>query len=291
MNNSDNQIADNLYELRNHGNYSFPFVCYNNHFSKQKLSYISLHWHPEVEIIYINKGSLELIVNEKKYIMKENDAMIINPLELHGMSMIEDCRWYAILFNPKIIYGFEDSIIKKKYFNNLPFHNIILDDETKEYVKSIIKSSNSNENNHELDIISKLFSMYYSLFKNINVSLLTSSSASNNSKVKKLLDYINDNYNQKIRIDDVSKELCICRSEVCKLFKEELHTTFIEYLTKLRIERAIQLLNSSEANITQISELVGFNSSSYFTETFKKFFKMSPLEYKNSNLGKRLNKS
>ena len=96
-----------------------------------------------------------------------------------------------------------------------------------------------------------------------------------------------NNYNQKIKIDLLAKELGICRSEICKLFKNELHTTFTEYLTKLRIEKAIELLNSSEANITQISEIVGFNSSSYFSETFKKFYNITPLEYKYQNSNKK----
>ena len=52
-------------------------------------------------------------------------------------------------------------------------------------------------------------------------------------------------------------------------------------------EKAIELLNSSEANITQISELVGFNSSSYFSETFKKFYNITPLEYKYQNSNKK----
>ena len=97
-------------------------------------------------------------------------------------------------------------------------------------------------------------------------------------------------YNNKIKIDDAAHKLGICRSEICKLFRYELHTTFTEYISRLRIEHAIELLNSSEANITQISELVGFNSSSYFTEIFKRFYNISPLEYKNQYITKKTSK-
>lgn len=43
MDKNENQIAENLYELRRHGNHNFPFAIYKNHFSKNKLQYISLH--------------------------------------------------------------------------------------------------------------------------------------------------------------------------------------------------------------------------------------------------------
>lgn len=282
MNDDNNKIANNLYELRHHGNQEFPFAIYKNHFIKKRLQYISLHWHPEVEIIYIDNGSLLLFVNEKKYIMKENDVMLVNPYELHGMTMIDECIWHAIVFNPRLIYGFDDSIIKSKYFKNSPFHNLLLQDSTKYYLKEILAIDKSN-NNYELKIIKNLLSLYDEIYQNIDDNLLTSSSAINNLKVKRLIDFINENYNNKIKIDDVAHKLGICRSEVCKLFRDELHTTFTEYISKLRIEHAIELLNSSEANITQISEFVGFSSPSYFTETFKKFFNISPLEYKNQN--------
>lgn len=245
-----------------------------------------MHWHPEIEIIYIDSGSLEVVVNEKKYTLKENEAMLINSLELHGTNMIEECVWHAILFNPKIMYGFDDSIIKNNFFNNCPYHNLILDNTYAPYIKEIL-NSDSKSKIYEIKIIKNLFSIYENVYQNIDINLITSSSAINNFKVKKILDFINDNYNQKIKIDLLAKELGICRSEICKLFKNELHTTFTEYLTKLRIEKAIELLNSSEANITQISEIVGFNSSSYFSETFKKFYNITPLEYKYQNSNKK----
>lgn len=158
MNDDNNKIANNLYELRHHGNQEFPFAIYKNHFIKKRLQYISLHWHPEIEIIYIDNGSLELMVNEKKYILKKNDAMLVNPYELHGMAMLEECIWYATVFNPRLIYGFDDSVIKSKYFKNSPFHNILLQDSAKYYLKEILVTD-KNTVNYELKIIKNLLSL------------------------------------------------------------------------------------------------------------------------------------
>ncbi len=277
MYDNDNQIADNFYELRHHGSLDFPFVIYKKNFKENKLKYISLHWHPEVEIVYVKKGKLEYVVNEKKYILNENECMIVNNLELHGANMIEDCVWYAILFNPKIIYGFEDSAIKLKYFNNINFNNLLLNEIEKEIVKDIINTS--KDDFYEINISIKLLQLYKEIYSKTDYSSVNEYNSSN-TRVKKVLDFIYTNYNQKIQIDDLTKEIGLCRSEVCKIFKEKLHSTFTEFLTKYRIEKAIELLNSNEINVTQISDLVGFNSSSYFTQIFKQFFNMTPLEYR-----------
>lgn len=277
MYDNDNQIADNLYELRHHGSLDFPFVIYKKNFKENKLKYISLHWHPEVEIVYVKKGKLEYIVNEKKYILNENECMMVNNLELHGANMIDNCQWYAILFNPKIIYGFEDSAIKLKYFNNINFNNLLLNNLEKEIVKDIINTS--KDDFYEINISIKLLQLYKEIYSKIDYSSVNEYNCSN-TRVKKVLDFIYTNYNQKIQIDDLTKEIGLCRSEVCKIFKEKLHSTFTEFLTKYRIEKAIELLSSNEINVTQISDLVGFNSSSYFTQIFKQFFNMTPLEYR-----------
>lgn len=277
MYDNDNQIADNLYELRHHGTLDFPFVIYKKNFKENKLKYISLHWHPEVEIVYVKKGRLEYIVNEKKYTLNENECMMINNLELHGANMIDDCQWCAILFNPKIIYGFEDSAIKYKYFNNTKFNSLLLDNEQISLVKNIIDTI--NDEFYEINISINLLKLYKDIYSKIDMNFENEYNSSN-TRVKKVLDFIYTNYNQKIQIDDLTKEIGLCRSEVCKIFKDKLHCTFTEFLTKYRIEKAIELLSSDEINVTQISDLVGFNSSSYFTQIFKQFFNMTPLEYR-----------
>ncbi len=275
----DNQIAQNLYEMRIHGKREFPFVIYKKHFEENKLKYISLHWHPEVEIAYVESGKMEYTVNEKKYTLSAGEAMLVNRLELHGATMLEKCSWYAILFDPKLIYLFDESSIKHKFFENIPFHNIILSQENVNMLKELI-SLDSSAISYELKVLNILTNIYIDIFDNLNIDSISISSKTTNLRVKKILDFISQNYNQRIKIEDISKELGLCRSEVCKLFKDNLNTTFTEYLTKIRIEKAIDLLESKEANVSQISELVGFNSSSYFTETFKKYFNVTPLEYR-----------
>ncbi len=99
--------------------------------------------------------------------------------------------------------------------------------------------------------------------------------------VKRAREYILDNYHQPIKVEDIAKSLFISPSHLSRLFRQELNSTVLEYLTRVRIEKAFELLKSNEYSIEKVSGLVGFKYSSYFVRIFKKHVGMTPLTYRN----------
>ena len=98
--------------------------------------------------------------------------------------------------------------------------------------------------------------------------------------------YIRDNYQRDISLDDVSREVNISPYYFSKLFKEESGENFIEYLTRIRIDRARELLAGSEHSIKEISGMVGYADPNYFSRIFKKQTGMTPREYRDSLEGR-----
>jgi transcriptional regulator GlxA family with amidase domain len=72
----------------------------------------------------------------------------------------------------------------------------------------------------------------------------------------------------------------MCRSKCCRLFKQILHQTAIEYLLHYRIKKSLSLLTETDLNITEISDACGFRSASYYTEVFNKIIGISPRDYR-----------
>lgn len=95
-----------------------------------------------------------------------------------------------------------------------------------------------------------------------------------------VLKYISEHYNEHITLADVSKVANIHSSYFCKIFREGLGISFIEYLNLVRISYAKTLLETTQKNITEIAFDVGFSSVSYFIKTFKKYNYYSPNKYK-----------
>ena len=98
--------------------------------------------------------------------------------------------------------------------------------------------------------------------------------------VKSILKYIDINYSKKINLNSISGEFNINANYLGQLFKKETGESFINYLNKIRVERAKKLLINTHMKTAEISELVGFSSSTYFFTVFKKFCCVTPLEYK-----------
>ena len=93
-------------------------------------------------------------------------------------------------------------------------------------------------------------------------------------------DFIRQNYNREITLDDVSREVNITPYYFSKLFKEETGEGFIEYLTNIRIDKAKELLNNTNYTMKEICQMVGYTDPNYFSRTFKKNVGVTPTEYK-----------
>jgi two-component system response regulator YesN len=92
--------------------------------------------------------------------------------------------------------------------------------------------------------------------------------------------YIQNHLDNDFGIDDISHYLGISCSYFCFLFKNQFGETFVEYVTKQRMEVAKTLLSSSDKSITQIGSGVGYQERRYFTKVFQKYTGMTPSEFR-----------
>lgn len=123
------------------------------------------------------------------------------------------------------------------------------------------------------NIILKLIDIVYLLIDN-----------NQHSTLKKAKEYINENYNKDITVKKIANYLYISDYYLCHLFKENLNYTVNDYITRVRVEKAVELMNNREMNIKDIMYKVGFSSQSHFTKIFKKILGVTPGVYRNKYL-------
>jgi len=109
---------------------------------------------------------------------------------------------------------------------------------------------------------------------------VTSSKKSSELLMISAKDYIQRNLGSDIGIDEIADHLGISCSYFSLLFKNYFGETFVEYLTKQRMELAKSLLVISDKSITQIGSLVGYMERRYFTKVFQKYTGMTPSDYR-----------
>lgn len=95
------------------------------------------------------------------------------------------------------------------------------------------------------------------------------------------LNYINENYYKNLRLSDVSRQIFLSEGYLSRIFKIETGYSFTEWLHRVRIEKAKELLASSDLKYYEIAEKVGYRDYKYFSAYFNKLCHCSAKEYKN----------
>lgn len=103
------------------------------------------------------------------------------------------------------------------------------------------------------------------------------------SQIRPAIDYIKQHYKEQISLDEVAHSAHLSVSRLSHIFKEQTGLTIIDYVTKVRIEYAKELLISTNKNCTEICFDTGYNNQSYFTRTFKEVSGVTPRQFREMN--------
>lgn len=292
------QIVTNQFqkELKQHGSGHFPFLVSYQKLSEYESGSFMWHWHPEIEITYVRKGTMCYKVNNLVYHLKEGDIVFNNSGALHSGTMEnqEDCTYIPITFDPRLIYGFFQSTINSKYVDPViqdsmlpaicidqsePWHKPF-----REYLLRIIDLDEKKPDFYELDITICLQSMWRLLLEHITYEPQASRENSlEYDRIKKILSYIEENYQNKITLNDIAGHIHLCESECTRLFKRHMNTTLFAFLQEYRIERSLEFLQDDQP-VSAVADKAGFSDPNYYSKVFAKIKGCSPREYQKHRL-------
>lgn len=292
------QIITNQFqkELKQHGNEQFPFLVSYQKLSEYESGSFMWHWHPEIEITYVQKGTMCYKVNHMVYHLKEGDIVFNNSGALHSGTMEnqKDCAYIPVTFDSRLIYGFFQSTVNSKYVDPViqdsmlpaicidqsePWHKPF-----REYLLRIIDLDEKKPDFYELDITICLQSMWRLLLEHITYEPQASRENSlEYDRIKKILSYIEENYQNKITLNDIAGHIHLCESECTRLFKRHMNTTLFAFLQEYRIERSLEFLQADQP-VSAVADKAGFSDPNYYSKVFAKIKGCSPREYQKHRL-------
>ncbi len=252
------------------------------------------HHHTECEISIIISGTGIYKVNDKEYDFKKDDIFIFGSNESHCIINIGDTEPFNILnihFEPRMLWsysGFSNSKLLSifysrtdKFTNKIDSKNpttklirkLILETE-KEFInqkpeyKLIIKMNIVN-------ILIKLIRSYgYVNFENEQINYKNTF-----KQLEIALDYINNNIERKITLDDLSQVSNMNKTYFSTVFKKYNGISPWDYIMIKRIEKAINLIKNTDMSKLDIAFQCGFNSASNFYKAFQKITGKTPSDY------------
>lgn len=262
---------------------TFHFFNFNKSFES------FLEKHDFYELVYCKKGSLFVNQNDKKIELKEGEMIIHAPNVMHGIAAngVVSPSLYIISFscNSKQFTFFDNKqfIVPDRLKNilNLIFEiaNDVFDiDNTTPYTKKMpLKSDAAIGGLQSLTNLLEFF--FIDLMKNNqldDVRYLINT----NKLVENVISYLKNNIENKIKIDDLTKEFGYSKSLIFKEFKRETNTTIITFFNNLKLEKSKYLLKSSDITINEISSKYGFLDANYYIKAFKKKYGITPLKFR-----------
>jgi len=129
---------------------------------------------------------------------------------------------------------------------------------------------------------SDLKSWFVNKFGEACTNMSTKKEEHENQLIIRAQNYIQENFQKDLSLDEVSRQLDLSPYYFSKLFKEETGSNFVEYVTNLRIERAKKLLLEEGHSMKEICVEVGYSDPNYFSRIFKKNTGVTPTEYRES---------
>ena len=118
------------------------------------------------------------------------------------------------------------------------------------------------------------------LLRLLLVRMSDSEPTQKNSKITKILNYIHMHYAEDVSLSALSRHFSLSQSYIARLFREELGCRPSNYVNKVRISAAKELLASTDFSMAEIAEKIGFSDAYYFSNTFKKAEGVSPLQFR-----------
>ena len=246
------------------------------------------HYHPEIELVYINNGKGKRQVGLHLSNYDEGDLVMIGTNVPHtGFTEYFDKerKEVVVQFKPDFLGNSLEKVLEFKNIKRLfeiSKRGLVFSGNTK---KTIGISMLGLQYETPLQKVLTLIKILNDLSISKDVTILNSEnfdseSIQENERIKKVFNYIKLNYKEEVSLNEVSELVFMTPPSFCRYFKSKTNKTFTTFLNEYRINNALKLLAQSELDIKNICFQCGYNNFSHFNRLFKKQISMTPSEFR-----------
>lgn len=278
-------------ELTEHGTAFFPIACY---FDDLPWDTVQWHWHEEFEALFVTEGAAEVSLEKEKYIIKEGDGMFINAGALHAIRLTtaSRCRFHSIVFHPRLVGGSKDSVFWLNYIEPLILQNtlksVLFDGSaawhTKacEFIETAWHAVVEEPFGYEFQVRSALSQLVLLLKMYLpdGGKELSERELRDAKRIRIMLQYIQEHYMEELDTGQIARSATISESECLRCFHKTIGMPPVRYLKQFRVQKAAELLLSTEKKIGDIGAECGFLDTSYFTKVFREIKGCAPGKYR-----------
>ena len=245
----------------------------------------TLHTHPFTELFYVVDGKGEFNIQGQRFPVKPNDFVIINPQVEHTeLSSPDEPLEYIVLG----INGLSFSNLTPVSEGGHPFSFFNLRDEQKDilrYLNAMVQEATSQSMSYELVCHNLLEILLIKILRHQHFDLEVGKQSKATKDISFIKHYLETYYHESIQLEDLASMTHLSRFYISHSFKKEIGMSPMEYLIDIRIKESKILLRTTNYSISQVADIVGFTTPTYFSKQFRKSTGISPTDYREQYQG------
>lgn len=288
------ETDDSQQEILKHGTKDLPIESYQDNCEIFKAIYS--HWHKEMEIMYIEKGSGVAKLNTDTLKLKKGDILLINSETLHHIKSDRRNVLYfkSVVFDLSFLSGTpgdlcQEQILSQIMENQARFIHLIHPEdlgyqEIRSLFSQIFDSHRKKAEYFYMELKGLFYQFFFQMLTYNYIVTEAPKDRKNLAAIKDAIRYMNEHYQEEMNISDLAALSFYNENYFMRLFKEYTGKTLTRYLTELRIEKSRYLLLHTNLSITDIAFETGFNSASYFIRKFQELNGETPQKLRKNRM-------
>ncbi|MGN0521071.1 MAG: helix-turn-helix domain-containing protein, partial [Eubacterium sp.] len=241
----------------------------------------------EYELILVLKGSFELSLDGKSFVMNKGDCAWIGDGVVHG-GVPDDCVYECVVFDLGTLLH-DTPVCSRSAAEFLADENgytgiFKKGSRQAELADKIFDSMEREQKGYEWSTVGLMWQLMGSLISLKSEKSAVSKNRQQIIRLKNVLTYIRDNYENAITLKELADVAGMAPRYFCRAFSAMTGKTPVEYLNYYRIELAGERLLLTDESVTDIALGCGFNDMSYFAKMFARHKNMSPTAYRKNHL-------
>ena len=263
-----------VYEPHIHEDPEFPIIFHMDEVINRKgdSTYVMPHCHEGVEILWVQSGRIEVFCDSKRITASAGEFVVISSERIHEVyAFTETARYYCLIVDKSMCVSFGI------FLEKITFRSLISDKEAERKFKVICREIEGKRlfykaaaKTASLDFIIHLCRKHVLSEESEGVQ------AVNLEPVKIAMRYIQENYGENISTADIARKVGLSKSYFCRLFKKHTRYTVVSYINLIRCASAKRLFGTGRYLVSEVALLSGFDNSSYFSRTYKKYMGKLP---------------
>ncbi|GGW97498.1 AraC family transcriptional regulator [Salegentibacter mishustinae] len=267
---------------------SFSFKSFNQ--ENQNRNHTFWHYHPEIELVYVNGGSGKRQIGSHISYYQHGDLILIGSNLPHcGFtdSLTDNDKETVIQFSPDFLgKNFWEipemrnvRVLLERAKNGIVFHG-----EDKNLIGEKIEALSSLTNYKRLlgllDVLNMLENAKDFTLLNAEGFVLDTELEDHN-RINVIFNFVKNEFKRNIALEEIADVVSMTVPAFCRYFKKTTGKTFVQFVNEYRLVHAAKLLHEKQISITDVCFESGFNNFSHFNKQFKKFTGKSPSVYRN----------